>query len=366
VQNTQRIMKITIVVLSILLAMSLTALAIVFIFGDNRDITAEAIVEDNYIRDQRLCLSHANTVYTPLLTAWFVPPIMSNGDTIELYKNHPDDNTPFDVRNMFPGDREEKSYCVKISYTGKLTVHFKADIREGYKKLAEVLECSVTLRKNNSDGELLYSGLMRDMPESVDTTVENGGRVTEKLYYDIAVWLDTSVGNDYQMKMLIADFIWWADCEPSKPIGPIVPIVTTTDPDITSDDETVTSEPETVTSNDETVTSDDETVTSDDETVTSDDETVTSDDETTITTTETTAPEVTVTAETTGESETTDNIDETTTEITPETGTPDGELISPSTGSRLFVIFTLLGLSFIFAVVIMLAKKKKEDAENEQ
>ena len=34
---------------------------------------------------------------------------------------------------------------------------------------------------------------------------------TDELYYEITAYLDTSVGNDYQNKDLIADFSWWVE-----------------------------------------------------------------------------------------------------------------------------------------------------------
>ena len=34
---------------------------------------------------------------------------------------------------------------------------------------------------------------------------------TDELYYEITAYLDTSVGNDYQNKDLIADFKWWVE-----------------------------------------------------------------------------------------------------------------------------------------------------------
>ena len=127
---------------------------------------------------------------------------------IELYNKQPEENTAFQVGNMFPGDAEIKYFCVRVSYHDKITVHYKATVRPGYEKLAEVLKVRVKLL---STGEMLYDGLMRDMPESLTHKLASKKSTTDELYYEITAYLDTSVGNDYQNKDLIADFKWWVE-----------------------------------------------------------------------------------------------------------------------------------------------------------
>lgn len=128
--------------------------------------------------------------------------------TIELYNKQPEENTPFTVGNMFPGDVETKYFRVRVSYHDKITVHYKATVRPGYEKLAEVLKVRVKLL---STGETMYDGLMRDMPESLTHKLASKKSTTDELYYEITAYLDTSVGNDYQNKDLIADFKWWVE-----------------------------------------------------------------------------------------------------------------------------------------------------------
>lgn len=128
--------------------------------------------------------------------------------TVELYNKQPEENTPFQVGNMFPGDSETKYFRVRVSYHDKITVHYKATVRPGYEKLAEVLKVRVKLL---STGEMLYDGLMRDMPESLTHKLASKKSTTDELYYEITAYLDTSVGNDYQNKDLIADFKWWVE-----------------------------------------------------------------------------------------------------------------------------------------------------------
>ncbi len=127
---------------------------------------------------------------------------------IELYDKQPEENTPFQVGNMFPGDSETKYFRVQVSYKNKVTVHYKATVREGYEKLAEVMMIRI---KMLGTGETLYNGLMRDMPESITYELTSAESTTDELYYEITAYLDTSVGNEYQNKDLIADFSWWAE-----------------------------------------------------------------------------------------------------------------------------------------------------------
>ena len=128
--------------------------------------------------------------------------------TIELYNKQPEENTAFTVGNMFPGDSETKYFRVRVSYHDKITVHYKATVRPGYEKLAEVLKVRIRLLYA---GETMYDGLMRDMPESLTHKLASQKTTTDELYYEITAYLDTSVGNDYQNKDLIADFKWWVE-----------------------------------------------------------------------------------------------------------------------------------------------------------
>lgn len=125
---------------------------------------------------------------------------------ISLYQKHAEDNQAFQTSNMFPGDAETKYYCVKISHSGDVDVHYRANIRPGYEKLAEALRCRVVLLTN---GVTLYDGLMRDMPESLVCSVKTDEATESELYYGITAYLDTGVCNEYQNRDLIADFRWW-------------------------------------------------------------------------------------------------------------------------------------------------------------
>lgn len=127
---------------------------------------------------------------------------------LRLYDKNPRENDPFHVVNMFPGDRITQYYRVEVSYKGTVTVHFGTKIRPGYEKLSEVLRAKVTLL---TTGETLYDGLMAEMPESLDHKLGSDTDTKDELFYEITAYLDTSVGNDYQDKGLVADFNWWVE-----------------------------------------------------------------------------------------------------------------------------------------------------------
>ena len=198
-------LKIIIIVLAILLGLSLLALGGAILYNKMANTTpATVTVPDNMITpDEDTSKPDSSATEKPSSSAE-----TKKAATIELYNKQPEENTAFAVGNMFPGDSETKYFRVRVSYHDKITVHYKATVRPGYEKLAEVLKVRVKLL---STGEMLYDGLMRDMPESLTHQLASQKSTTDELYYDITAYLDTSVGNDYQNKDLIADFEWWVE-----------------------------------------------------------------------------------------------------------------------------------------------------------
>ena len=221
--------KIIIIVLAILLGLSLLALGGTLIYNKIANTTSATVtVPDNLItpdEDTTKPDSSENNSQAPdssdtqapsssAATSSSAVPTQSTtaevkkAATIELYNKQPEENTPFQVGNMFPGDSETKYFRVRVSYHDTITVHYKATVRPGYEKLAEVLKVRIRLL---SAGETMYDGLMRDMPESLTHKLASKKSATDELYYEITAYLDTSVGNDYQNKDLIADFKWWVE-----------------------------------------------------------------------------------------------------------------------------------------------------------
>ena len=131
-----------------------------------------------------------------------------NEVSIELYRKHSEENYSFKESNMFPGDSVTKYYRVKVAYSDDVTVHYKAKVDHGYEKLAEALQIKVRLINTN---ETLYEGLIKDMPESVTHKLTFSKSTTDEICYEITASLDTSTGNEYQNKDLVADFCWWVE-----------------------------------------------------------------------------------------------------------------------------------------------------------
>ena len=219
--------KVIIIVLACLLGLSLLALGGTLVYNKIANTTpATVTVPDNLITpdedttkpdsgdSQAPDSSDTQTPSSSADTSSSAAPAQSataetkKAATIELYNKQPEENTAFAVSNMFPGDSETKYFRVRVSYHDKITVHYKATVRPGYEKLAEVLKVRVNLL---STGETMYDGLMRDMPESLTHKLASKKSTTDELYYEITAYLDTSVGNDYQNKDLIADFEWWVE-----------------------------------------------------------------------------------------------------------------------------------------------------------
>lgn len=221
--------KVIIIVLACLLGLSLLALGGTLIYNKIANTTSATVtVPDNLITpdedttkpdsseinsqapdssDTQAPSNSADTSSSAVPTQSTTAEV-KKAATIELYNKQPEENTAFAVGNMFPGDSETKYFRVRVSYHDKITVHYKATVRPGYEKLAEVLKVRVKLL---STGEMLYDGLMRDMPESLTHKLASKKSTTDELYYEITAYLDTSVGNDYQNKDLIADFKWWVE-----------------------------------------------------------------------------------------------------------------------------------------------------------
>ena len=207
-------LRIVIIVLAALLAVSLAALAVTVIRASAHGDSATVSIPGNITAGS----AHAETAAYRTSTkpdgsrTQNAVSLSASGQarrvTLSLYRKQPEDNTPFNVVNMLPGDAVTQNYNVRVSHSGDVTVRFRAIIRPGYEKLAEVLMLRVKLLNT---GETLYDGLMRDMPRSVNHKLTASGSTTSDLEYELTAYLDTSVGNDYQNQELVADFHWWVE-----------------------------------------------------------------------------------------------------------------------------------------------------------
>ena len=205
--------KISIIVLACLLGLSLLALGGTLVYNKLANHTpATVTVPDNLITpDKDTTKPDSGDTEKPESAETQTQSTTAEAKkaaTVELYNKQPEENTAFTVGNMFPGDSETKYFRVRVSFHDKITVHYKATVRPGYEKLAEVLKVRVKLL---TTGETLYDGRIAAMPESLTHKLASKKSTTDELYYDITAYLDTSVGNDYQNKDLLADFKWWVE-----------------------------------------------------------------------------------------------------------------------------------------------------------
>ncbi len=125
-----------------------------------------------------------------------------------LHTKQPEENQPFQVVNMFPGDSKTQYFRIQVCYQGDIIVRYHADIHPESEKLAEVLK--IRIRLLGAD-EFLYDGLMREMPKSLNQALYTNEKTQSELYYAITAYLDPAVGNEYQNRELTADFRWWVE-----------------------------------------------------------------------------------------------------------------------------------------------------------
>lgn len=125
-------------------------------------------------------------------------------------------NKVFEVKNMVPGDVEEKQFCVRVFYKDKVAVKYNAVILPEYKKLAEVLKTKVIVNKT---GKVLYEGLIEGMPDSINYNLRSATKTDKVVCYTIIVYLDKDVGNEYQNLPLAVNLEWWVEesHEPDEP-----------------------------------------------------------------------------------------------------------------------------------------------------
>lgn len=110
----------------------------------------------------------------------------------------------FNIQNMFPGDSVSKTFTVKITDDKVEAVSFFADFGSG-----GVSSDALKIRVRVDEAETaLYDGAVAQMPARLRAEVKDG---VSEIKFDISVYLDTSVGNEYQKSTLSLAFHWWVD-----------------------------------------------------------------------------------------------------------------------------------------------------------
>ncbi len=128
---------------------------------------------------------------------------------LEFYKGQADCNRKFEVRNMVPGDIEIRYFCVRAHHSQPVTLIFESVVTEQTRSLGDVLDVVVT---NSQTGEVICKGTFNEIngkkfAKPLSPTPEGHNTV----FYKIQVSMDTSVGNEYQVARLLADFHWYIE-----------------------------------------------------------------------------------------------------------------------------------------------------------
>ena len=120
-------LRIVIIVLAALLAVSLAALAVTVIRASAHGDSATVSIPGNITSGS----AHAETAAYRTSTkpdgsrTQNAVSLSASGQarrvTLSLYRNHSTDNAPFNVVNMLPGDAVTQNYNVRVSHSGDVT-----------------------------------------------------------------------------------------------------------------------------------------------------------------------------------------------------------------------------------------------------
>lgn len=139
--------------------------------------------------------------------------------SLELYKNHAQDNEAFQVSNMVPGDKVSQDFTVRIYHKDQVTLYFKGLVTDQSKNLGNVLQVRVT---DKNSGKVICQGTFNTInSKEYSQAIAQAGSGQTDVTYQVDAWLDTSVGNAYQAAYLNADLQWYVkddgSTEPTEP-----------------------------------------------------------------------------------------------------------------------------------------------------
>ncbi len=227
-QKKERVKKI-VILLVVLLVMDLTALAAVKIIRRKaEDQTVTVAVSENLIAPEKKG-TKVNTQSSAerqdqVRTAETVSAEgRKNENMIYLWKKRTEENHTFHVENMFPGDRKSEYFRVKVSYQDRVTVRFHAEVGHDSRNLGEALKIKVVIYPEE---EVLYDGVIQNMPEAVNHEMASRTQTTDELSYEITAYLDTSAGNEYQNQRIEANFHWWIEEDGNLTGRPVKDVLT--------------------------------------------------------------------------------------------------------------------------------------------
>lgn len=190
------------IVLGVLLLLSLIALAAVVTHGSRWDSDTDISA------DNRVGSLAAQSGLGRLIWAAAGEEQETQQETaLALYRGHGQENIPFQVRNMLPGDGVTRRFAVEVSHKETVQLYFQAQITRQTKELAKALTLRVV---HLESGRVLYEGSFGTLAAdgyalSLDPSPENKTVAT----FEIQVGLPTHTGNAYQQATLSCDFCWY-------------------------------------------------------------------------------------------------------------------------------------------------------------
>ncbi len=225
--------KIAIIILSVLLVISLGALATRAMFLHNKAESATVVVPNNYLgktpsavdavastvveedeNDQGESAASSNGAssnvnHDPNATPGVVVQQNESASLLEFYQGRKNVNKKFEVHNMVPGDSNTKYFCVRAHHSKDVELVFEAEVTEQTRLLGNVLDVVVTDTVNN---KVICEGTFNEINgtkySSTLAANETGKTVS---FFRIDVSMDTSVGNPYQVARLLADLHWYIE-----------------------------------------------------------------------------------------------------------------------------------------------------------
>lgn len=197
-----------VIVFTFVWVLSVGSLAIRYVYAKYDTTRKSVAIPENLLKSQTSSSTvSSNSQQEGMATG-------TNATQIELYRGKSSDNETFEVTNMFPGDEETKYFCIKVYHDADIDLLFRVDIIENTKNLSDVLRIKVV---NMEEQKVLCDDSFSKIDKKEFSRLLKSNEKKESIaYYQVTVYLDTSVGNEYQDALLKADFEWYVEKE-NKP-----------------------------------------------------------------------------------------------------------------------------------------------------
>ncbi len=145
-----------------------------------------------------------------LLTVQFIRKVTGSSDKVTLSNNSIgaiEKDWTFGGENVLPGDSISKDYPVTISHNKDITLGFEAVVKSDSEvPLASVLNVRI---EDATNGKVICEGKLSEINGKTFTeSIAYSGKSETSLTYKITVTMDTSAGNEYQRSSVEMGFRW--------------------------------------------------------------------------------------------------------------------------------------------------------------